>query len=127
MSQTMEIDLTTYAPTIATAAAGVVTTMMAWRKGQSQAKGSELDNVDKAIKVWRELAEGLEGRLLDMSAQGEECERARKQLIDEFTRHKADNELQMKQLTDRQMRMAEAMQQMFKQQGVNAKINLDLL
>ena len=123
----MEIDLTTYAPTIATAAAGVVTTMMAWRKGQSQAKGSELDNVDKAIKVWRELAEGLEGRLLDMSAQGEECERARKQLIDEFTRHKADNELQMKQLTDRQMRMAEAMQQMFKQQGVNAKINLDLL
>lgn len=123
----MEIDLTTYAPVIATAAGGVVTTMIAWRKGQTQAKGSELDNVDKAIKVWRELAEGLEGRLTVMAHQGEECEKARQQLMDEFTRYKADNDTQMKKLTDRQLRMAEAMQHMFKQQEVDAKINLDLL
>jgi len=123
----MEIDLTTYAPTIATAAAGVATTIMAWRKGQSQAKGSELDNVNRAITVWRELAEGLEGRLTVMARQGEECEKARQQLIEEFARHKAENDTQMKKLTDRQLRMAEAMQQMFKQQGVDAKINLDLL
>ena len=127
MSRPMEIDLTTYAPTLATAAAGVVTTIMAWRKGQSQAKGSELDNVDKAIKVWRELAEGLEDRLVVITKQGDECEKARQQLLDEFTTHKKHNEAEMKKLTDRQLRMAEAMQQMFKQQGVDAKINLDLL
>lgn len=127
MSKPMEIDLTTYAPTLATAAAGIVTTIMAWRSGQSQAKGSELDNVEKAITVWRGLAEGLEARLTDITAQGEECEKARKQLLDEFTTHKNHNEAEMKKLTDRQLRMAEAMQQMFKQQGVTAKINLDLL
>jgi uncharacterized membrane protein (DUF106 family) len=47
--------------------------------------------------------------------------------LDEFTTHKKHNEAEMKKLTDRQLRMAEAMQQMFKQQGVDAKINLDLL
>ncbi len=39
-----------------------VTWFLARRKNNADAKSSELDNVEKAIKVWRELSEGMERR-----------------------------------------------------------------
>jgi septal ring factor EnvC (AmiA/AmiB activator) len=44
---------------IAILASNVITWVMTRRKNRAEAKGSELDNVEKAAKIWRELTEGL--------------------------------------------------------------------
>lgn len=45
----------------------VVMALVGWflarRKYRAEAKANELDNVDKAIKIWRELSQELEMRL----------------------------------------------------------------
>lgn len=50
----------TIVPAIVTA---VVGWFLARRKYRAEAKANELDNVDKAIKIWRELSTELEMRL----------------------------------------------------------------
>lgn len=39
-----------------------ITWLLARRKNNADAKSSELDNVEKAITVWRKLSEGMEKR-----------------------------------------------------------------
>lgn len=39
-----------------------VTWLLARKKNNADVKTSELNNVDKAIKIWRELSEGMESR-----------------------------------------------------------------
>jgi hypothetical protein len=74
----MEIEMNPTA--IMTAIGGVATTVLAWTQGQRQAKGSHLDNVDKAIKIWQDLAEkqtakmeSLEATTARLMAEHDEC------------------------------------------------------
>ena len=48
------------------------------RKTNAEAKGSELENVEQAIKIWRETAEKLSKRVDELSAEVDEL---RKDLI----------------------------------------------
>ena len=48
---------------IAGALSSFVTYIIARRKTLAEAQGSEIDNVQKAIAVWRELAENLEAKV----------------------------------------------------------------
>jgi len=48
---------------IAGALSSFVTYIIARRKTVAEAQGSEIDNVQKAIAVWRELAENLEAKV----------------------------------------------------------------
>ncbi len=47
--------------------------LMGWfftrRKTNAEAKGSELDNVDQAIKIWRETAEKLSSKVDELSKE----------------------------------------------------------
>lgn len=47
----------------ATFFASLITWFFARRKTNADAKGAELDNVNKAVAIWREMAEALEKRL----------------------------------------------------------------
>jgi hypothetical protein len=47
---------------------------MGHRKAKSEARRSELDNIEQAIKIWRETAESLEKRLASMSIRMGELE-----------------------------------------------------
>lgn len=129
MTTYTNMNLSDYANEFILVGGGVVTTVTAWVQGQRTAKGSELDNVNKAITIWRELASDLQVKLETVEAQGEECERARKQLMAEFDAHKRDNYDKMRKLENQQKIMAEAFQNAFAAQGakLNQKINLDLL
>lgn len=52
---------------VASGFSGVVMTIVTWiisrRKNKADATASELDNVEKAIKIWRELSDELEARM----------------------------------------------------------------
>jgi septal ring factor EnvC (AmiA/AmiB activator) len=52
---------------VASGFSGVVMTVVTWiftrRKNKADATASELDNVEKAIKIWRELSDELETRM----------------------------------------------------------------
>jgi hypothetical protein len=52
--------------TLAVLIAAGVTSITTWyftrRKNNAVAESSELDNIDKAIKIWRELSEAMESR-----------------------------------------------------------------
>lgn len=48
------------------------------KKSNAEAKGSELENVEQAIKIWRETAEKLSKRVDELSAEVDEL---RKDLI----------------------------------------------
>ncbi len=37
------------------------------RKENAEVKGTELDNIEKAVKMWREMAEELKGQVEDLS------------------------------------------------------------
>ncbi|HHU96835.1 MAG: hypothetical protein QM237_10895 [Bacteroidota bacterium] len=39
------------------------------KKAEAQAKASEIENVEAAVKIWRELAEEMEGRQKELSRQ----------------------------------------------------------
>jgi DNA-directed RNA polymerase subunit M/transcription elongation factor TFIIS len=39
------------------------------RKRKADAQGTELDNVEKAVSIWRELSQGLEEKLKDLQEQ----------------------------------------------------------
>lgn len=42
------------------------------KKSNAEAKGSELENVEQAIKIWRETAEKLSARVDELSKEVEE-------------------------------------------------------
>jgi hypothetical protein len=42
------------------------------KKSNAEAKGSEMDNVEHAIKIWRETAERLNARVEELSKEVEE-------------------------------------------------------
>jgi ABC-type branched-subunit amino acid transport system ATPase component len=123
------MNIAEYANEFIVAGGGIVAALTAYQQGKKSIRTSELDNVEKAVAIWRNLSEGLETKLKTVEEQGEECERARKQLLVDFDKHRAENDRQMKALEERQMRIAEAMANAFAAQGhkVNPKINLDLL
>lgn len=56
------------------------------KKTNAEAKGSELENVEQAIKIWRETAEKLSKRVDELSAEVDEL---RKDLISVHRENKA--------------------------------------
>jgi hypothetical protein len=54
---------------------GLVTWIFARRKNAAEADSMELDNVDKAIAIWRNLAKDLEAKIADMRLEIEELKR----------------------------------------------------
>lgn len=63
--------------TMTTAVLGVVATVSAWNQGKKTAKGSHLDNVDKAVEIWEKLAEKFEAKVSVLEIKHDECEQAK--------------------------------------------------
>ena len=59
----MDILITSIIGAFSTFVVSFITWFFARRKNDAEAKGTELDNVEKAIAVWREMAESLELKL----------------------------------------------------------------
>lgn len=55
----MEMDYSWIWATLASAGASFVTWVFTRRKQTAEAEGSELDNVEKAVAIWRQTAEDL--------------------------------------------------------------------
>ena len=81
------MDMAEYINEIVLAGSGVVGTLVAWKQGQKTAKTSHLDNVEKAIKIWEDTSEKLQGKLVSVEGEivtlkrnHEECEESKRQL-----------------------------------------------
>lgn len=66
---------------------GFFTYIFARKKTNAEAKGSELENVEHAIKIWRETAEKLSARVDELSLEMDEL---RKDLV---TVHRENKQL----------------------------------
>jgi predicted nucleic acid-binding Zn-ribbon protein len=76
-----------YVGELIVAGGGVATSILAWKQGQSKAKTSHLDNVEKAIKIWedtsnklRDSLTTLEDEMKVMRSNHEECESSKREL-----------------------------------------------
>ena len=67
--------------TMITAVLGMVATVGAWSQGKKTAKGSHLDNVDKAIEIWEKLAAKFEDKVAVLESQHSECEKTKDGLV----------------------------------------------
>lgn len=117
------------ADTIAATGAAIITGGWAWRTRASNAKLTDAQAEKTAVDMMVTVANEVRADLSRIKADLSDCEATKRQMRSDFEAHKAAQDIQMKALEDRQMRMAEAMAQAFKAQGhkVNPKINLDLL
>lgn len=65
---------------------GAIGWLLTRKKQAADLKGTELDNVEDAVKIWRELAEGFESRFKllesEVKALREENESLRKQVTE---------------------------------------------
>jgi peptidoglycan hydrolase CwlO-like protein len=80
---------------IALLSSSVITGLLTWmftrRKVTAEAKGAELDNVEKAVAIWRELATDLNKKLETLS---QKCDA----LTTEITQLRAENKSLKKQM-----------------------------
>ena len=74
---------------ILAAGAGVAGTVTAWVQGQRSAKGSHLDNVEKAIKIWEDTSTrlqsslgSLEDDMVVLKKNHIECEESKRELCE---------------------------------------------
>lgn len=65
----MEADYSWIWATLASAGASFVTWVFARRKQKAEAEGSELDNVEKAVAIWRQTAEDLHKEINELRQQ----------------------------------------------------------
>lgn len=56
-------------PTLASGLTALTTWFFARKKMASETKASELENVEKAIEIWREMAESIEAKMKEMEAE----------------------------------------------------------
>lgn len=64
-----EVDLSWVWATLASAGASFVTWIFTRRKQTAEAEGSELDNVEKAVAIWRQTAEDLHKEINELRLQ----------------------------------------------------------
>jgi peptidoglycan hydrolase CwlO-like protein len=57
-----QIDFSWLTNTLSAAGAGLATWLFARRKNSAEAQQSELENVEKAVAIWRQIASDLEGK-----------------------------------------------------------------
>jgi predicted RNase H-like nuclease (RuvC/YqgF family) len=87
---------------IPSAMSSAITWLITRRKNTAEAESSELDNVEKAIKIWRELSTDLETRLRnDIQRLREENSNLRIE-IEVINR---DNEAMREQISDHQKQL----------------------
>lgn len=65
----MEMDYSWLWATLASAGASFVTWVFTRRKQTAEAEGSELDNVEKAVAIWRQTAEDLHKEINELRQQ----------------------------------------------------------
>lgn len=65
----MEMDYSWIWATLASAGASFVTWVFTRRKQTAEAEGSELDNVEKAVAIWRQTAEDLHKEINELRQQ----------------------------------------------------------
>lgn len=82
---------------------GIVTGLGGWfvarKKNKAETKITELDAVEKAVKVWRELSEQLQVRYDDLLKKQLEMEKELQTLRDDYHAMKIDNEQLRKKLS----------------------------
>lgn len=61
------------------------------KKASSEAKAKELDNVQEAIAIWRETAEGMKDKIDKLECQVRQLARVNGQLINLFDKITPDN------------------------------------
>jgi len=87
MARDMQIN--EYISELIIAGGGVVTSIIAWKQGQNNAKTSHLDNVEMAIKIWQDTSDRLQDSLNTveqemkvMRSNHEECEASKRELCE---------------------------------------------
>lgn len=65
MNEPTQIDFTWLWATLSAAGSSLVTWFFSRKKQQAETKASELDNVEKAVEIWRKMAEDLKGEILE--------------------------------------------------------------
>lgn len=65
----MEMDYSWIWATLASAGSSFVTWVFTRRKQTAEAEGSELDNVEKAVAIWRQTAEDLHKEINELRQQ----------------------------------------------------------
>ncbi len=90
----------------------LITALTTWflsrRKYQAEAKSNELDNLEKAVKIWRELSEDLEKRLkTDIHQLRDE----NINIQERFTTVLAENEALKEQMSALEIQLKEARQE----------------
>lgn len=95
---TKQMVITDYIGEFISVGAAITTGVLAYQKGRADVKGSEMDNVTKAVGVWRELSEKLETDLDKIKRQGDDCEKARVHLSEQVAALMADSERNKKHI-----------------------------
>ena len=89
------IDLNWLWATLSAAGSSIVTYFATRKKQNTEIKTSELDNVEKAVAIWRGIASDLEGKFTAMQHQFAELQKSNFELQFEVRRLKeANTELQ---------------------------------
>lgn len=83
----------------------VTTWILSRRKYKAETKSDELENIDKAVKIWRELSEDLEQRL---KAEIKELRQANTDIQTRFETVLAENEALKDQMSALEMQLKEA-------------------
>lgn len=90
-----QLDLSWLWATLTAAGSSLVTWIFTRKKQNVEVKTSELDNVEKAVAIWRGIASDLEGKFTAMQHQFTELQKANLELQFEVKRLKeANQELQ---------------------------------
>jgi predicted nucleic acid-binding Zn-ribbon protein len=63
MNEPTPIDLTWLWATLSAAGSSLVTWLFSRKKQEAETKASELDNVEKAVEIWRKMAEDLKAEI----------------------------------------------------------------
>lgn len=77
MNEPTPIDFTWLWATLSAAGSSLVTWLFSRKKQQAETKASELDNVEKAVEIWRKMAEDLKAEIRE---NREENNKLRQQL-----------------------------------------------
>ena len=88
----MEMDYSWIWATLASAGASFVTWVFTRRKQTAEAEGSELDNVEKAVAIWRQTAEDLHKEINELRQQITDLRRQIGELQSENDRLIKENE-----------------------------------
>jgi len=92
--------------------ASVIAWILGRRKYKAETRSSELDNVEKAAKIWRELSEQLEGRLKhdinELKSENGKMREENNLIREQFSQVQQENRSLKEQMESLEKRLKEA-------------------